>query len=149
MCQVLGNTNAPPAVTYSAVIYCLRCMVGEDTPLNQGCLEPVRFTIPPGSLLNPSPEAAVVGGNVCTSQVCSPILSPPLPPSLDRPSLASPREAALTRLGSRPLRSPVPFRSYSMKSAGLRLPSPSASSPLPPAGSACLPGLPLPAFPGP
>ncbi len=34
-CQVLGNCNAPPAVTYSAVIYCLRCLVGADIPLNQ------------------------------------------------------------------------------------------------------------------
>lgn len=35
--QVLGNCNAPPAVTYSAVIYCLRCLVGSDIPLNQVC----------------------------------------------------------------------------------------------------------------
>ena len=66
--QVLGNTNAPPAVTASAVIYCLRCMVGRDIPMNQGCLAPVTVTLPPGCLLNPSPTAAVVGGNVLTSQ---------------------------------------------------------------------------------
>ena len=66
--QVLGNHNAPPAVTYSAVIYCLRSLVGQDIPLNQGCLAPITFNIPKNSLLNPSDEAGVVGGNVLTSQ---------------------------------------------------------------------------------
>eukprot|EP00546_Thalassionema_frauenfeldii_P015290 CAMPEP_0178924180 /NCGR_PEP_ID=MMETSP0786-20121207/17173_1 /TAXON_ID=186022 /ORGANISM="Thalassionema frauenfeldii, Strain CCMP 1798" /LENGTH=1318 /DNA_ID=CAMNT_0020598841 /DNA_START=133 /DNA_END=4089 /DNA_ORIENTATION=+ len=66
--QVLANHNAPPAVTYSAVIYALRCLVQEDIPLNQGCLAPIDFVVPPKSLLNPTPDAAVVGGNVLTSQ---------------------------------------------------------------------------------
>jgi 5-oxoprolinase (ATP-hydrolysing) len=66
--QVLGNHNAPPAVTYSAVIYCLRSLIGEEIPLNQGCLAPITFKIPKYSLLNPSVDAAVVGGNVLTSQ---------------------------------------------------------------------------------
>ncbi|CAM9540519.1 unnamed protein product [Chrysoparadoxa australica] len=67
--EVCGNLNAPPAVTASAVIYCLRCMVpGADIPLNQGCLTPVTINVPKGSLLNPSDTAAVVGGNVLTSQ---------------------------------------------------------------------------------
>jgi 5-oxoprolinase (ATP-hydrolysing) len=60
--------NAPPAVTYSAVIYALRCMVADDIPLNQGCLAPITFAIPDGCLLRPSAGAAVVGGNVLTSQ---------------------------------------------------------------------------------
>jgi 5-oxoprolinase (ATP-hydrolysing) len=66
--EVYGNTNAPEAVTYSAIIYCLRCLVSEDIPLNQGCLKPVTVNIPPGSFLSPSDKAAVVGGNVLTSQ---------------------------------------------------------------------------------
>lgn len=66
--QVWGNTNAPRAVTFSALIYALRCMVGHDIPLNQGCLNPVRVIIPEGSILDPSEDAAVVGGNVLTSQ---------------------------------------------------------------------------------
>lgn len=66
--QVLGNHNAPPAVTYSAVIYSLRSLVGQDIPLNQGCLAPITFHIPKYSLLNPSVDAGVVGGNVLTSQ---------------------------------------------------------------------------------
>ena len=119
--EVFGNTNAPPAVTYSAIIYALRCMVPQEIPLNQvrhavcgclqrcwlpanlehlgtcmglvskpktpccgwscpyeqstltllclqGCLTPITIKIPAGSMLSPSSNAAVVGGNVLTSQ---------------------------------------------------------------------------------
>ena len=66
--EVYGNTNAPEAVTYSAIIYCLRCLISEDIPLNQGCLKPVQILIPKQSFLSPSGTAAVVGGNVLTSQ---------------------------------------------------------------------------------
>jgi 5-oxoprolinase (ATP-hydrolysing) len=61
-----GNLNAPPAVVRSAVMYVLRCLVAERIPMNEGCLDPVR--LPEGSILNPSPGRAVVGGNVETSQ---------------------------------------------------------------------------------
>jgi N-methylhydantoinase B/oxoprolinase/acetone carboxylase alpha subunit len=43
--QVFGNTNAPPAVTTSAVIYSLRCLVKQDIPLNGGCLAPVTIKV--------------------------------------------------------------------------------------------------------
>ncbi|KAK2615963.1 hypothetical protein N8I77_002684 [Diaporthe amygdali] len=66
--EVYGNVNAPEAVSYSAIIYCLRCLISEDIPLNQGCLKPIHVKIPPKSLLSPSDHAAVVGGNVLTSQ---------------------------------------------------------------------------------
>ncbi len=66
--EVYGNTNAPQAVTYSAIIYCLRCLISQDIPLNQGCLKPINVKIPPNSFLSPSDKAAVVGGNVLTSQ---------------------------------------------------------------------------------
>ena len=66
--EVYGNWNAPEAVTYSAIIYCLRCMISEDIPLNQGCLKPIHVKIPPKSFISPSGTAAVVGGNVLTSQ---------------------------------------------------------------------------------
>jgi 5-oxoprolinase (ATP-hydrolysing) len=66
--EVYGNWNAPEAVTAAAVIYCLRCLVDVDIPLNQGCLAPVKIIIPKGSFLSPSDKAAVVGGNVLTSQ---------------------------------------------------------------------------------
>ncbi|KAJ9226833.1 hypothetical protein DTO027B5_2049 [Paecilomyces variotii] len=66
--EVYGNINAPEAVTYSAIIYCLRCLISEDIPLNQGCLKPIEVRIPKDSILSPSARAAVVGGNVLTSQ---------------------------------------------------------------------------------
>jgi 5-oxoprolinase (ATP-hydrolysing) len=66
--EIYGNVNAPRAVTISAVIYSLRAMVDRDTPLNQGCLIPVDVIVPQGCFLNPGPTAAVVGGNVLTSQ---------------------------------------------------------------------------------
>ena len=66
--EVYANINAPEAVTYSAIIYCLRCLISEDIPLNQGCLKPVDVRIPKRSFLSPSDQAAVVGGNVLTSQ---------------------------------------------------------------------------------
>jgi 5-oxoprolinase (ATP-hydrolysing) len=65
---VPGNLNAPRAVVESAVIYALRCLVAERIPLNGGCLAPVEIVVPPGSLLDPPRGAAVVGGNVETSQ---------------------------------------------------------------------------------
>jgi len=66
--EILGNINAPKAVTMSAIIYCLRCLVKRDIPLNQGCLNPIKVIIPDGTILSPSDTAAVVGGNVLTSQ---------------------------------------------------------------------------------
>ena len=66
--QVVANWNAPRSVAASAIIYCLRCLVRQDVPLNQGFLEPVQIRIPSGSLLDPRDGAAVVGGNVLTSQ---------------------------------------------------------------------------------
>ena len=66
--EVYGNWNAPPAVTCAAVIYCLRCLVNQEIPLNEGCLAPVTLKIPEGCFLAPSEDAAVVGGNVLTSQ---------------------------------------------------------------------------------
>jgi len=66
--EIFGNINAPKAITYSAIIYCLRCLIDTDIPLNQGCLNPISVKIREGSLLDPSETAAVVGGNVLTSQ---------------------------------------------------------------------------------
>ncbi|CAK7201348.1 hypothetical protein SEUCBS139899_004052 [Sporothrix eucalyptigena] len=66
--EVYGSTNAPTSVTYSAIIYVLRCLVKEDIPLNQGCLTPINVIMPQRTILSPSAEAAVVGGNCVTSQ---------------------------------------------------------------------------------
>jgi 5-oxoprolinase (ATP-hydrolysing) len=64
-----NNFNAPAAVTRACVLYVLRCLVADDIPLNDGCMAPIDLIIPKGSLLNPTHPAAVVAGNVETSQV--------------------------------------------------------------------------------
>jgi len=66
--QLSDNFNAPAAVTMSAVIYVFRTLVDADIPLNAGCLKPLQVIIPEGSMLNPRYPAAVVAGNVETSQ---------------------------------------------------------------------------------
>lgn len=66
--EMYSNMNAPKAITYLATIYCLRCLVNEDIPLNEGFLRPLEIVIPEGSFLLPSEGAAVVAGNVLTSQ---------------------------------------------------------------------------------
>jgi 5-oxoprolinase (ATP-hydrolysing) len=66
--QRAGNLNAPPSICRAAVLYVLRTLVDDDIPLNDGCLRPVTLTIPEGSMLNPRRPAAVVAGNVETSQ---------------------------------------------------------------------------------
>ena len=63
-----SNFNAPSAVCMAAVLYVFRLMVDDDIPLNNGCLKPLKVTIPQDSMLNPSYPAAVVAGNVETSQ---------------------------------------------------------------------------------
>lgn len=66
--QLATNFNAPFAVVNAAVLYVFRTLVAEDIPLNDGCLRPLRIVVPSGSLLAPEPPAAVVAGNVETSQ---------------------------------------------------------------------------------
>lgn len=67
-CETFNSLNAPIAIAHSAIIYVLRCLIGVSIPLNQGCLAPTTVLIPPGTLLNPSPTAAVCAGNPITSQ---------------------------------------------------------------------------------
>ncbi|MEQ8195206.1 MAG: hydantoinase B/oxoprolinase family protein [Rhodospirillales bacterium] len=66
--QQRNNFNAPFAVTRAAVLYVFRTLVDDDIPLNAGCLKPLKIIVPDGSLLNPRYPAAVVAGNVETSQ---------------------------------------------------------------------------------
>ena len=66
--QVAGNVNAPLSVAKSAVYFVVRCVTDPDIPPNHGCYEPITIRAPDGSLLDPNPPAAVVGGNVETSQ---------------------------------------------------------------------------------
>ena len=62
------NFNAPVAVTRAAVLYVFRTLIAEDIPLNAGCLAPIRLIVPTDCMLNPTYPAAVVAGNVETSQ---------------------------------------------------------------------------------
>ncbi|WP_273835986.1 hydantoinase B/oxoprolinase family protein [Halococcus sp. PRR34] len=66
--QVAGNLNAPLAVAKSAVYFVIRCVTDPEIPPNQGCYDPISVHVPSKSLLNPESPAAVVGGNVETSQ---------------------------------------------------------------------------------
>ncbi len=63
-----NNFNAPEPVTRAAVLYCFRVMVEGDIPMNAGCLRPIRIVLPDNCMLRPSYPAAVVAGNVETSQ---------------------------------------------------------------------------------
>jgi 5-oxoprolinase (ATP-hydrolysing) len=67
--QQPNNFNAPLPVTRAAVLYVFRTLVDDDIPMNAGCLKPLKLIVPEGSLLNPRYPAAVVAGNVETSQV--------------------------------------------------------------------------------
>lgn len=66
--QQKNNFNAPAPVTKAAVLYAFRCLVDADIPLNAGCLRPLSIIVPEGSMLKPQYPAAVVAGNVETSQ---------------------------------------------------------------------------------
>jgi 5-oxoprolinase (ATP-hydrolysing) len=66
--QQQSNFNAPEPVTRAAVLYVFRVMVDDDIPMNAGCLRPIDIVIPEGSMLSPVYPAAVVAGNVETSQ---------------------------------------------------------------------------------
>ncbi|NJR49829.1 MAG: 5-oxoprolinase [Leptolyngbyaceae cyanobacterium CSU_1_3] len=62
------NLNAPLAICKAVVLYVFRTLVEDDIPLNAGCLKPLEMIVPEGCFLNPRPPAAVVAGNVETSQ---------------------------------------------------------------------------------
>jgi 5-oxoprolinase (ATP-hydrolysing) len=66
--QQANNFNAPRAVALAAVLYVFRTLLDRPIPLNEGCLAPLEIVIPPGSMLDPLPPAAVAAGNVETSQ---------------------------------------------------------------------------------
>lgn len=66
--QLTTNFNAPSSVATAAVLYVFRTLVADDIPINDGCLRPLQIKIPAGTLLSPAYPAAVVAGNVETSQ---------------------------------------------------------------------------------
>ncbi len=67
--QLADNFNAPLPVVRAAVLYVVRTLIDDAVPMNEGCLRPLRLIVPEGSMLHPRHPAAVVAGNVETSQV--------------------------------------------------------------------------------
>jgi 5-oxoprolinase (ATP-hydrolysing) len=67
--QLASNFNAPSAVCRAACLYVFRTLVDDEIPMNDGCLKPIDIHIPEGCMLAPRYPAAVVAGNVETSQV--------------------------------------------------------------------------------
>jgi 5-oxoprolinase (ATP-hydrolysing) len=66
--QLADNFNAPLPVVRAAVLYVVRTLIDGPVPMNEGCLRPLAIVVPEGSMLSPRPPAAVVAGNVETSQ---------------------------------------------------------------------------------
>ena len=67
--QLADNFNAPYSITRAAALYVVRTLVDDSIPMNDGCLNPITLIVPDGSMLCPHRPAAVVAGNVETSQV--------------------------------------------------------------------------------
>lgn len=72
--EVYGCMNSPPSITYSCVLYVLRCLINKDIPLNQGCLNPCHFNIPKGSILNPTEFVAICGSTISGQRITDVIL---------------------------------------------------------------------------
>jgi 5-oxoprolinase (ATP-hydrolysing) len=67
--QLPDNFNAPYSIARAASLYVVRTLIDDVIPMNDGCLRPIKLIVPEGSMLNPKYPAAVVAGNVETSQV--------------------------------------------------------------------------------
>ncbi|KAH7114005.1 Hydantoinase B/oxoprolinase-domain-containing protein [Dactylonectria estremocensis] len=72
--QMYANYNCPISICHSAIIYSIRCLLGTDVPLNEGCLAPVEIHVPPGSVLNPTPTVAICGSTLASQRVIDTIL---------------------------------------------------------------------------
>ena len=66
--ELATNYNAPEPVTRAAVLYVFRCLVDDDIPMNEGVMKPLEVILPAGTMLSPRYPAAVIAGNVETSQ---------------------------------------------------------------------------------
>ena len=87
--QVEGPLNAVYAVTASAVYYTVRCLTDPSIPPNEGCYRAIRITAPEGTIVNARPPAAVVGGNLETSQRTVDVLIRALAPACPEKALAA------------------------------------------------------------
>ena len=87
--QVEGPINAVEAVTASAVYYTIRALTDPDIPPNEGCSRPIRIIAPEGTIVNARPPAAVVGGNLETSQRIVDVLIGALAPAIPERAIAA------------------------------------------------------------
>ncbi len=100
--QVKGPINTTPYVAHSAVYYCLKALVGPDIPANEGCYRPITAHTPAGSILNPAPNAPVVGGNHETSYRIADAVFRALAPALPgRITAGGPTTAGIMVIGGR------------------------------------------------
>ncbi len=100
--QAKGPVNTTPSVTCSAVYYSLKALAGPEIPANDGCYRPIRVSIPPGTVLNPSPDAPVVGGNHETSQRVVDAIFKALAPAIpERITAGGPTTSGLLLFGGR------------------------------------------------
>jgi N-methylhydantoinase B len=118
--QVEGSVNAVEAITYSACFYVFRCLLADDIPATAGLMRPIRVIAPEGTIVNARPPAAVVGGNVETSQRIVDVLLRALAQALpDRiPAAASGTMNNLTIGGIDP-RTGNPFAYYETIAGGM------------------------------
>ena len=115
-----GCINAPQAVTVSASLYVIRCIVGDDAPANQGCLRPLEIITPLGTLVNPEPQRGVAGGNVETSQRITDVLFAALAQALpDRIPAASQGTMNNLLIGGHDLARDKPFVYYETIGGGM------------------------------
>jgi len=100
--EAKGPVNTTSFVTCSAVYYSLKTLVGPEIPANDGCYRPIRVTVPPGTVLNPSPAAPVVGGNHETSQRVVDAIFKALAPALpERITAGGPTTSGLLLFGGK------------------------------------------------
>jgi N-methylhydantoinase B len=118
--QCRGSVNAVLAITYSAVFYVFRCLLGEEVPACAGLMEPVELRAPQASVVNARPPAAVAGGNVETSQRIVDVLLRALAKALPEkiPAASSGTMNNLSFGGTEP-RSGQPFAYYETIAGGM------------------------------
>jgi len=87
--QTTGPLNAVFAVTASATYYAIRCLTDPEIPPNAGCYEPIEIHAPEGTICNPEPPAAVVGGNLETSQRITDVVLGALAPAVPERAVAA------------------------------------------------------------
>jgi len=115
-----GSVNAVFAITYSAVFYVFRCLLGEDVPACAGLMAPIEVRAPEGSVVNARPPAAVAAGNVETSQRITDALLRALAKALpNRIPAASSGTMNNLSFGGRDPRTGEPFAYYETISGGM------------------------------